>query len=66
MAWQHRQDQDDDRYETPNFPADDFRWKLVATGFWTRLKDAAQRRDAERDLKDTHKKEGGSDGKRSK
>jgi len=66
MGWQHRQDEEDSDYETPNFPVDDFRWRLVATGFWCRLKDAAQRRDAERDLATTPKRAGGSDGKRRK
>lgn len=64
MAWQHRQDEDDDRYETPNYPVGDFRWRLVATGFWCRLRDAAAKRDAERDRVNTHEKEGGSDGKK--
>ena len=61
MGWQHRQDSD---YETPNFPVDDFRWKLVATGFWCRLRDAAAKRDAERDRVNTHERKGGSDGKK--
>ena len=51
-------------FETPSFPPGDFRWRLVATGFWCRLRDAAQRRDEaarrERNLTTTPERAGGS------